>query len=142
MKIALAQLNLCVGDIAGNTTRIIDTLRRARDEGSEDRPVRVERPEQFDLARDPGRLPRGRRGTAAEFKTLFSAGKRAPGTGRTGCLQCAFSVPPVLLRLSFDPRPFPAAAQRGSAPDGFSAEEEKATSKIGYSLISCALSKK
>ena len=33
MKIALAQLNLCVGDIAGNTTRIIDTLRRARDEG-------------------------------------------------------------------------------------------------------------
>jgi len=25
MKIALAQLNLCVGDIAGNTTRIIDT---------------------------------------------------------------------------------------------------------------------
>jgi NAD+ synthase (glutamine-hydrolysing) len=34
MKIALAQLNLCVGDIAGNTTRIIDTLRRARDEGA------------------------------------------------------------------------------------------------------------
>jgi NAD+ synthase (glutamine-hydrolysing) len=34
MKIALAQLNLCVGDIAGNTSRIIDTLRRARDEGA------------------------------------------------------------------------------------------------------------
>ena len=34
MKIALAQLDLCVGDIAGNTNRIIDTLRRARDEGA------------------------------------------------------------------------------------------------------------
>jgi NAD+ synthase (glutamine-hydrolysing) len=34
MKIALAQLNLCVGDLVGNTTRIIDTLRRARDAGA------------------------------------------------------------------------------------------------------------
>lgn len=32
MRIALAQLNLCVGDIAGNTARIIDTIARARDE--------------------------------------------------------------------------------------------------------------
>ena len=32
MKIALAQLNLVVGDIAGNTARIIDAARRARDE--------------------------------------------------------------------------------------------------------------
>lgn len=32
MKIALAQLNLCVGDIAGNTARIVDTIARARDE--------------------------------------------------------------------------------------------------------------
>jgi len=26
MKIALAQLNFCVGDLAGNTARIIDTI--------------------------------------------------------------------------------------------------------------------
>jgi len=32
MKIALAQLNFCVGDLAGNTARIIDTIARARDE--------------------------------------------------------------------------------------------------------------
>ena len=32
MKIALAQLNLCVGDIAGNTARIIETIAHARDE--------------------------------------------------------------------------------------------------------------
>lgn len=32
MKIALAQLNLCVGDIAGNTARIVETLVRTRDE--------------------------------------------------------------------------------------------------------------
>ncbi len=32
MKIALAQLNLCVGDLAGNTTRIIETIARAREE--------------------------------------------------------------------------------------------------------------
>ena len=32
MKIALAQLNLCVGDIAGNTARIVETIARARDE--------------------------------------------------------------------------------------------------------------
>ena len=32
MKIALAQLNLCVGDLAGNTTRIIEHIARARDQ--------------------------------------------------------------------------------------------------------------
>ena len=32
MKIALAQLNLIVGDIAGNTARMIDAIARARDE--------------------------------------------------------------------------------------------------------------
>jgi predicted amidohydrolase len=32
MKIALAQLNFCVGDLAGNTARILDTIARARDE--------------------------------------------------------------------------------------------------------------
>ncbi len=31
MKIVLAQLNLCVGDIAGNTARILETIARARD---------------------------------------------------------------------------------------------------------------
>jgi len=32
LRMALAQLNLCVGDIDGNTDRIIDTIARARDE--------------------------------------------------------------------------------------------------------------
>ena len=32
VKIALAQLNLCVGDIAGNTGRIVETIARARDD--------------------------------------------------------------------------------------------------------------
>jgi len=32
MKIALAQLNLCVGDIAGNAARIVSTIARARDD--------------------------------------------------------------------------------------------------------------
>ncbi len=31
MKIALAQLNLCVGDLTGNTARIVETIVRARD---------------------------------------------------------------------------------------------------------------
>ena len=32
LKISLAQINLLVGDIAGNTQRVIDAARRARDE--------------------------------------------------------------------------------------------------------------
>ena len=32
LRLALAQLNLFVGDVAGNTQRVIDTAARARDE--------------------------------------------------------------------------------------------------------------
>lgn len=35
MKIALAQLNPTVGDLAGNTRKIIDTITRARDQGAD-----------------------------------------------------------------------------------------------------------
>ena len=35
IKVALAQLDLCVGDIRGNTSRIIDSLRRAEDAGAQ-----------------------------------------------------------------------------------------------------------
>ena len=35
MKIALAQLNYTVGDVAGNTNKIIESVRRAKAEGAD-----------------------------------------------------------------------------------------------------------
>mgnify|MGYP000378049869 CR=1 FL=1 len=35
MKIALAQLNYTVGDVAGNTNKIIESVRRAKAEGKD-----------------------------------------------------------------------------------------------------------
>ena len=35
MKIALAQLNYTVGDVAGNTNKVIESVRRAKAEGAD-----------------------------------------------------------------------------------------------------------